>query len=184
MCRKSSRQATLGRFLCQIYTAVTDIYRRFCGIYYVRLFSYLQGKSMRIHHVFIVLLLLVSPQGYAYDLQRSMDNLAEDVSTCVAFYTVVTVYAKQNAERMNDAKGREVAKMYEPTLSRALDLLRLTMPGKAESFVQSKIDLRMQGSLKTLQTEGIDRLLYLHADSCKALMENPDLRLKYWKEKQ
>jgi hypothetical protein len=139
---------------------------------------------MRIHHVFLVLLLLMPPQCYAYDLQRSMDNLAEDISTCVAFYTVVVVNAKQNAEQLHDAKWREIARMYETTLSRALDLLRLTMTGKPDTFVQSKIDLRMQGALKTLQTEGIDRLMYLNADSCKSLMENPDLRLEYWKEKQ
>lgn len=139
---------------------------------------------MRIHHALMVLLLLASPQGYAYDLQRSMDNLAEDVSTCVAFYTIVVVDAKQNADRMNDEKWRDLATKYKSTLSRALDLLRSTMSGKPETFVQSKIDLRMQGLLKTLKTEGMDRLLYLHADSCKALMENPDLRLQYWKEKQ
>lgn len=140
--------------------------------------------SMRIHCTLVVLLLLVSHKGYAYDLQRSMDNLAEDVSTCVAFYTITDVNAKQNAERMNDQKWREIATQYESTLNRANDLLRLTMTGKPETFVQSKIDLRMQSALKTLQAEGMDRLMFLHADSCKALMENPDSRFKYWQDKQ
>ena len=139
---------------------------------------------MRIHRLLPILLLLVSPHAYTYDIQRSMDNLAEDVSTCVAYYTITIVNAKQNAERMNDEKWRNIAKMYEPTLNHALDLLRLTMTGKPEAFVQSKIDLRMQGLLKVMETEGMDRLIYLEADSCKALMENPDIRLKYWQEKQ
>ena len=137
---------------------------------------------MRIHHLLFVLLASSSFQSRAYDLQRSMDNLAEDVSACVAFYTIVAVDAKRNS--VQDAKWGEVAAKYEATLQRALDLLRLTMTGKPETFVQAKIDLRMQGSLKTLQSEGIDRLMFLHADSCKSLMENPDSRLEYWKQKQ
>ena len=136
---------------------------------------------MRIHHILLVLLASTSFQSRAYDLQRSMDNLAEDVSACVAFYTIVAVDAKRNA--VQDARWGEVATKYEATLQRALDLLRLTMTGRPESYVQAKVDLRMQGSLKTLQSEGIDRLMFLHADSCKSLMENPDSRLEYWKQK-
>lgn len=139
---------------------------------------------MRIRHILGVLFLFASAQGYAYDPQRSMANLADDVSTCVAFYEIMAVDLKQNAERMNDAKWAEAATRYESVASRARDLLRLTMLGTPEAFMQSKIDLRIQGLLKTLQMEGIDRLMYLHIDSCKALMENPDLRLKYWKEHQ
>ena len=139
---------------------------------------------MRIYPVILIPLLLLCRVGYAYDLQRSMDNMAEEISTCAAFYTIVAVDAKRNAEQMNDVKWREIATMYESTLSRTLDLLKLAMTGKPETFVQSKIDLRMQGSLKTLQAEGMDRLLYLHANSCKALMEDPDARLKYWKDKR
>ena len=137
---------------------------------------------MRIRPFLLVLLASASFQSRAYDLQRSMDNLAEDVSACVAFYTIVAVDAKRNA--VQDARWGEVATKYEATLQRALDLLRLTMTGRPETYVQAKIDLRMQGLLKTLQSEGIDRLMFLHADSCKSLMENPDLRLEYWKQKQ
>lgn len=111
-----------------------------------------------------------------------MDNLAEDVSACVAFYIVVGVDARRSAAQ--DPRWGEVTAKYEATLQRALDLLRLTMTGKPETFVQAKIDLRMQGSLKVLQSEGIDRLMVTYADSCKSLMENPDSRLEYWKQKQ
>ena len=137
---------------------------------------------MRIQYIVLLLLASTPFHSRAYDLQRSMDNLAEDVSACVAFYTIVTVDARRNA--VQDAKWGEVAAKFEATLQSALDLLRLVMTGRSENFVQSKIDLRMQGSLKTLQSEGIDRLMFLHADSCKSLMENPDTRLEYWKQRQ
>ena len=137
---------------------------------------------MRIHLIVLALLASASCQCRAYVLQRSMDNFAEDVSACVAFYIIVGVDARRNAAQ--DARWGEVATKYEATLQRALDLLRLTMTGRPETYVQAKIDLRMQGSLKILQSEGIDRLMFLHADSCKSLMENPDSRLEYWKQKQ
>ena len=136
----------------------------------------------------IALLLVISlfgaPLTYAYDKQRALDNLAEDVSTCVAYYTITLSNAKQNAEKLNDKKWGEIATMYEATVLNAMNLLRLTMTGKPEKFMESKIDLRLQEQMKIIEAEGVDRLVYLHADSCKALMENPDQRFKYWTDKQ
>lgn len=133
----------------------------------------------------IALLLTVMSIGVrAYELQRAMDNMAEDVSACVAFYTITIALARQNAEKMNDQKWRAIATQYESTLTKALDMLRMTMTGKPKEFIDSKIDLRMNEQIRIGETEGIDRLVLLHADSCKALMENPDQRLKYWKDKQ
>ena len=110
--------------------------------------------------------------------------MAEDVSGCVAFYTVSIIFATSSAEKLNSKAWADTAAAYRPTLQNALALLRVTMTGKPERFMQSKIDLRMQEQTKIIEKEGVDRLLALHADSCKALMENPDQRFKYWTDKQ
>lgn len=120
----------------------------------------------------------------AYETQRAIDNLAEDVSACVAFYTVSIIFADSTAEKLNSKTWADTAAAYRPTLENALALLRVTMAGKPEKFMKSKIDLRMQEQTKILEGEGIDRLFVLHSNSCKALMENTDQRFKYWTEKQ
>ena len=58
------------------------------------------------------------------------------------------------------------------------------MNGKPEKFMQSKIDLRMQEQTTILEHEGMDRLLFLHANSCKEIIEDPMKRNKYWEDKQ
>jgi hypothetical protein len=50
--------------------------------------------------------------------------------------------------------------------------------------MESKIDLRMEEQMNIGESLGAVRLTLLHADSCKAPMENPDQRLKYWRRKQ
>lgn len=135
--------------------------------------------------IWLVLTLMALHSGAkAYELQRAMDNLAEDLSTCVAFYTIVHALAKQNAEKLHDQKWGVIATQYETTVNKALVLLRQAMTGKTPAFMESKIDLRMEEQMKIGESQGVDRLMLLHADSCKALMENPDQRLKYWRDKQ
>ena len=107
---------------------------------------------MRIHHILLVLLASTSFQSRAYDLQRSMDNLAEDVSACVAFYTIVAVDAKRNA--VQDARWGEVATKYEATLQRALDLLRLTMTEGPSRMSRQKLISACKGRSRRCSQRG------------------------------
>ena len=115
-----------------------------------------QGRKMRTP-LMLSALVLVPSACFSLDTQRALDNLAEDVSACVAYYTVVAVDARRNAEQ-GDLRWREIGVKYEAASARAIGLLRQTMGGKPESFLQSKLDLRMQGALKVLESDGIDRL--------------------------
>ncbi|MBC3884504.1 hypothetical protein [Undibacterium griseum] len=46
--------------------------------------------------------------------------------------------------------------------------------------MQSKIDLFMQSRLKTMEAEGMDRLVYQYAGLCKSVMNHPEKNLSYW----
>lgn len=120
----------------------------------------------------------------AYEQQRALDNMAEDVSACVAFYIITINFAKANAHQQHNKGWANAAEAYMPTLQNAIQLLRVTMASKPQKFMDSKIDLRMQEQMKILKNEGMDRLIALHLDACKTLMEHPDQRLKYWTEKE
>ena len=127
---------------------------------------------------------LVALHVYAYDRQRSFDNLAEDVSSCAAFYMIVSAESEINSQKQNDAKWAELAIKYRTTSINAINLLRKIMVGKPEKFLDSKIELQIQQLIKIRSAEGDDRLMFLFADSCKAIMEDPDQRLKYWTDKK
>lgn len=120
--------------------------------------------------------------AFAYEHQRVLDNFAEDVSECVAYYTITVIDAKKNA--LNDPQWEQIAMDYKQTLTNSITLLRTAMNGKPEKFIESKIDLRMQEQTTILEQEGIDRLMFLHAKSCKEIMENPMKRIRYWEDKQ
>lgn len=54
------------------------------------------------------------------------------------------------------------------------------MREKPEKYMQSKIDLFMQSRLKTMEAEGMDRLVYQYAGLCKSVMNHPEKHLSYW----
>lgn len=128
--------------------------------------------------------LIFATGAQAYELQRAMDNLAEDVSDCVAHFTIISVQASSYAETQKSKEWADIEARYRVSAENAIALLRVTMTGRPEKFMQAKIDLRMQQQIKILKSEGTDRLMVLHADSCKELLENPQEHLKYWTEKE
>lgn len=119
----------------------------------------------------------------AYELERAMENMADDVADCAVYYTIVSADLSQRMKEKPDERTEVVFNGYQHGVSSAISLMRVYMMMRPEKYFESKLDLHMQFNLKKLKEEGMDRLIVLYSDFCKDTIEHPNDRFDYWLKK-
>jgi len=121
--------------------------------------------------------------SHAYELERAMVNMADDLADCVAYYTIVSADISQRLKENPNDKTEKLFNDYQQGVNTAVSLMQIYMVSQPEKHLQSKIDLHMQTNIRRLGEEGMDRLIFLYSDSCKAMVQSPNDRLDYWLKK-
>lgn len=134
----------------------------------------------------VFFLLGICQLAQAYPSDRAIANLTEDYGDCIAYFTVMTAYAQKQVQSQPDLAWSNAEAGYKKASADAIGQLRtimIDMQGLPDKYVMAKLDLHMQIIQKTLGEEGVDRLMFLYMNQCKALVENPIPRLQYWMDK-
>jgi hypothetical protein len=119
--------------------------------------------------------LCYTKSAFSYDFERAKANLQEDYADCVVYYRFVLQYAENSrAENILD---------FQKTADNSLKAYIQLMDGRTDKQIKAKLDLHLMTLSKILEEEGMDRLIVMFADQCKAMMTNPRERMDYWLNK-
>ena len=105
----------------------------------------------------------------AEDQNNAVANLADDYAQCAAFYSLG-----------NGAAIREhMAVPFPEAANTALAALTALKDGSIKKAAASA-ELSSKMEIEIVNKEGWARLILKYGDFCKALLENPSERIKYW----
>ena len=115
--------------------------------------------------------LMTSSSAKSYELERAKANMAQDLMSCMSYYLWAKSFGNDNySSQANDSAkwALNLAQVYEPSIQK----------------LDAMAELATNEIVKVSKTEGTTRLVLTYAEPCKAMLEHPVDRFKYWQDKK
>jgi len=117
--------------------------------------------------------LFLAGSAHAYELERAKANMAQDLMFCMTYYAYWG--------KLDKSEGIDTSKMFD-NAKWALNLAQVYEPEIKKLDAIS--ELAVNEINKVTKEEGSTRLVLTYAESCKAMLEHPTDRFKYWQDKK
>ena len=121
-----------------------------------------------------MLLLSFSTVAHSYEPERAIVNLADDLSTCAAFY----LFMSRGLEKMDkDSTGLKASAAEAHKIAVSISNLKVT---------GARIEMSLKEMVKEMDGNWSNSSIILnkYGAQCKAMVENPDIRFQYWLDKK
>ncbi len=119
--------------------------------------------------------------AFAYESKEASNNFANELTVCAAFYSISSDAIKQKEEiqKSSNDLSKRYAKIAEDMFS-----LAITLTSKEVTLARYELSLKdMQKDINS-DYSNISIIMNKYLLECKEIYENPEARLKYWRQKQ
>ena len=116
---------------------------------------------------------------WGYEEERTRDNFSHELVVCSAYFDI----AAEGIRRTGLAGSEEAAIAYETA---SMQLGALARKLSRDDVVLARYKLALEDHIKTIRGDysNLSLLTVKYSDLCKQVLEKPEARLKYWRDKK
>ncbi len=132
--------------------------------------------SIRLLAAAISLSILPLTDCWGYEEERARDNFSHELVICAAYYDV----GAEGARRVGEKEGAFQMELL------AGYLIEMARKYTRENVLLARYKLAFEDHVKTMDGDyaNLSLLIVKYKDLCKQVVENPEARLKYWRDKR
>ncbi len=113
---------------------------------------------------------------WGYEEERARDNFSHELVICAAYYDV----GAEGARRVGEKEGAFQMELL------AGYLMEMAREYTRDDVLLARYKLAFEDHVKTMDGDyaNLSLLIVKYKDLCKQVVENPEARLKYWRDKK